>query len=102
MQLGASLRFVYPSDAVATDRIDFREAEKNLPPGGFLNTPAEDFRPRRQAANTPRASKWPGRKPEAPSRTMHARPTGQRRRFRPAREGSRWRSSVVRTPASPR
>jgi alkanesulfonate monooxygenase SsuD/methylene tetrahydromethanopterin reductase-like flavin-dependent oxidoreductase (luciferase family) len=48
MELGASLRFVYPTDGEA---VDFQREERNLPPGGFLETPSADFRPKRQAAN---------------------------------------------------
>jgi alkanesulfonate monooxygenase SsuD/methylene tetrahydromethanopterin reductase-like flavin-dependent oxidoreductase (luciferase family) len=48
VQLGASLRFVYPTDAA---QVDFMGEERNLPPGGFLATPVTEFRPERQAAN---------------------------------------------------
>lgn len=48
MELGASLRFVYPTDR---QDVDFQRDERNLPPGGFLETPSEDFRPKRQAGN---------------------------------------------------
>lgn len=48
MELGASLRFVYPTDS---EEVDFQREERNLPPGGFLSTPPEEFRPKRQARN---------------------------------------------------
>lgn len=48
MRLGATLRFVYPTDA---SPVDYMGEEKNLPPGGFLDTPASEFRPRTQARN---------------------------------------------------
>lgn len=48
MLLGASLRSVYPTDATPAD---FRQADKNVPPGGFIETTAADFRPQRQALN---------------------------------------------------
>jgi alkanesulfonate monooxygenase SsuD/methylene tetrahydromethanopterin reductase-like flavin-dependent oxidoreductase (luciferase family) len=54
MELGASLRFVYPTDR---QEVDFQRDERNLPPGGFLETPSEDFRPKRQAANFLEAAK---------------------------------------------
>lgn len=48
MLLGASLRVVYPTDSAP---VDFRRDEKNVPPGGFLDTAPEEFAPHRQAAN---------------------------------------------------
>jgi alkanesulfonate monooxygenase SsuD/methylene tetrahydromethanopterin reductase-like flavin-dependent oxidoreductase (luciferase family) len=54
MELGASLRFVYPTDG---QEVDFQREERNLPPGGFLQTPSADFRPKRQAANFLEAAK---------------------------------------------
>jgi alkanesulfonate monooxygenase SsuD/methylene tetrahydromethanopterin reductase-like flavin-dependent oxidoreductase (luciferase family) len=48
VELGASLRFVYPTDG---QEVDFQRDERNLPPGGFLETSTEEFRPKRQAAN---------------------------------------------------
>lgn len=54
MELGASLRFVYPTDR---EEVDFQREERNLPPGGFLVTRTEDFRPKRQAANFVDAAK---------------------------------------------
>jgi alkanesulfonate monooxygenase SsuD/methylene tetrahydromethanopterin reductase-like flavin-dependent oxidoreductase (luciferase family) len=54
MELGASLRFVYPTDS---QHVDFQREERNLPPGGFLQTPQEDFRPKRQAVNFLQAAK---------------------------------------------
>jgi alkanesulfonate monooxygenase SsuD/methylene tetrahydromethanopterin reductase-like flavin-dependent oxidoreductase (luciferase family) len=54
MELGASLRFVYPTDR---QEVDFQREERNLPPGGFLDTRAEEFRPKLQAANFLQAAK---------------------------------------------
>jgi alkanesulfonate monooxygenase SsuD/methylene tetrahydromethanopterin reductase-like flavin-dependent oxidoreductase (luciferase family) len=54
MELGASLRFVYPTDS---QDVDFQREERNLPPGGFLQTPSEDFKPKRQAGNFLEAAK---------------------------------------------
>ncbi len=54
MELGASLRFVYPTDL---QEVDFQRDERNLPPGGFLETATEDFRPKTQARNFLEAAK---------------------------------------------
>lgn len=52
MLLGASLRSVYPSDSAPAD---YRHAQKNVPPGGFIDADAEansdSFGPRGQAEN---------------------------------------------------
>lgn len=49
VQLGAALRFVYPTDD--PDPVDFRAEERNLPPGGFLDLDPAELQPRRQAQN---------------------------------------------------
>jgi alkanesulfonate monooxygenase SsuD/methylene tetrahydromethanopterin reductase-like flavin-dependent oxidoreductase (luciferase family) len=44
--LGASLRSVYPTDS---GPFAYQRADKNVPPGGFLETAPDEFRPTNQA-----------------------------------------------------